>query len=82
VELYSPATIQVVLVVCLVFSVLMILFGRWGQKNAGTLLPANMVKENRTKKQQQVRRGGITWQIVGVIFAIISIVGLITAWNG
>jgi hypothetical protein len=40
-----------------------------------------MVKENRTKKQQQVRRGGITWQIVGVIFAIISIVGLVTAWS-
>lgn len=80
-EMFSPGAIQVVLCVCLVFSFLMIAFGRWGQKNAGNLLPEKVVTERRDKKLRQIRRGGITWMIVGVIFAVVAIVGLITAWG-
>ena len=82
VEMFSPGGLKLLLFACLGVSLAMIAFGRWGQKNAGNLLPEKVVTERRDKKLRQIRRGGVTWQIVGVIFAVVSIVGLITAWSG
>jgi hypothetical protein len=80
--MFSPGGLKLVLFVCLAVSLAMILFGRWGQKNAANLLPEKVVTERRDKKLRQLRRGGITWQIVGVLFAVFAIVGLVTAWSG
>jgi hypothetical protein len=79
--MFSPGGLKLVLFVCLAVSLAMILFGRWGHKNAGNLLPEKVVTERRDKKLKQIRRGGITWMIVGGVFAIFSVVGLVTAWS-
>lgn len=74
---YTPQGALIGLSTLLVVAVLMFAFGRWGQRNAAGLLPADVAGERRLRKQRQLHRGGIAWQVVGVLFAMGSIVGIV-----
>ncbi len=54
-------------VVMFALAALLFAFGRWGQAHTDGLLPTGGTAEARSRKQRQLRRGAIAWQVVSVV---------------
>jgi hypothetical protein len=62
--------------VMLVIAIAMFVFGFWGRRKAAMLLGAGPHNQLRARKERQLRRGAVVWQIVAVLFAAIAITGI------
>lgn len=52
----------------------MLAFGRWGQRQATALASTTTSAERRARKERQVRRGGIAWQVAAIVVLVGAIV--------
>lgn len=53
-------------------AVALFVFGRWGQRNAAMLVPTALSEEGQWRKERSVRRGGIAFQIVAVLWILLT----------
>jgi hypothetical protein len=74
---YAAANALWGLSVMLVIAIAMFVFGFWGRRKAATLLGSGPNSKRRARKELQLRRGAVVWQIVAVSFAVIAIAGIV-----
>jgi hypothetical protein len=64
----------VAIVVQLAVAAGLVLFGRWGARNAAVLAPASMPVDERQRRERATRRGAVACQVAGVAFAAMNLV--------
>jgi hypothetical protein len=64
------------IIIQLVFAAGVFALGRWGLRHAETLTPAELSEQDRQRRTQVARRGGIACQAAGVALALINLVVL------
>jgi hypothetical protein len=60
--------------VTLALSVAFTSLGRWGRRNAPTLVPTTYSPECRAKDMRSLRRGAATCLFAGALFAVLGLV--------
>jgi hypothetical protein len=61
----------------LVIAIAMFAFGFWGRRKAASLLGPGPKNQRRARRERQMRRGAVVWQIVAVFFAVVAIAGIV-----
>ncbi len=59
----------------LVFAAAFFGIGRWGRRHAAELVPKSLSPEGQAKKEQSLRRGARSCQVIAVIFALLGVIG-------
>ena len=57
-------------------AVLMFAFGRWGQRNASALAPDLLPPHHRARRERQIRRGAVAWQL-GALLPLVALMALV-----
>ncbi|MCU1679980.1 MAG: hypothetical protein JWQ81_719 [Amycolatopsis sp.] len=51
----------------------LVLFGRWGRRNAAALAPASLPPAERERRERTTTRGAVACQVAGAAFAAINL---------
>ncbi|MPY78514.1 MAG: hypothetical protein GEV04_08460 [Actinophytocola sp.] len=62
---------------CVFVAAVLAPLGRWGYRNAATLLPAALPEQERDRRQQVLRRGAVTAQAVAVLFVFAGLLRML-----
>lgn len=57
--------------------VVLLMIGRWGRRNAMTLVPLTLSVEAREKKARVMRRGAVSCQILGVLIVAVAVINAV-----
>jgi hypothetical protein len=65
-------------VVSLLFAAVLFAIGRWGRRNAASLVPTALSEAGQRSQELVLRRGSVACQLVGGVFLIFGLVELVT----
>lgn len=60
-------------VLLLVGAAVLVLLGRWGKRNANTLVPSAFSDEGRRQRAQSIRRNGTACQVFACLLLLTSV---------
>lgn len=64
------------LVGSLLLGAMVFLVGWWGRRHVAALVPPTLPPDEREKRERTLRRGALTCQAVGVLFAVVGAVAV------